>query len=54
MSPPLVVSQAEADTAVRLFTASVEHVARHRGEDVAEVREAVAEGLAVPGVEAAG
>jgi 4-aminobutyrate aminotransferase len=54
MSPPLVVSQAEAETAVRLFTESVAHVAAHRGEDVREVSSVVEQGLAVPGVESAG
>ncbi|MHB8959954.1 MAG: aminotransferase class III-fold pyridoxal phosphate-dependent enzyme [Candidatus Limnocylindrales bacterium] len=54
MSPPLVVSEAEAATAVRLFTASVEAVATHRGEATAEVAREIAEGLAAPGVEAAG
>jgi 4-aminobutyrate aminotransferase len=54
MSPPLVVSQAEAATAVRIFSESVEHVAAHRGEDVAVVDKAVAGGLLVPGVESAG
>jgi hypothetical protein len=54
MSPPLVVSQAEAETAVRLFTESVAHVAAHRGEDVREVAQAAAQGLSVQGVESAG
>jgi 4-aminobutyrate aminotransferase len=54
MSPPLVVTQAEAETAVRLFTESVAHVAAHRGEDVREVAAVVDQGLAVPGVESAG
>ncbi len=30
MSPPLVVTQAEAATAVRIFTEAVDHVAAHR------------------------
>ena len=38
MSPPLVVSQAEAATAVRIFAEAVDHVATHRAAD----REAVA------------
>ena len=38
MSPPLVVSQAEASTAVRIFAEAVDHVATHRAAD----REAVA------------
>jgi len=54
MSPPLVVSEGEAATAVRLFSAAVESVAINRVRADAEVAEEVAEGLAVPGVEAAG
>lgn len=54
MSPPLVVSEAEVATAVRIFTESVEAVATHRREAVAEVAQEVAEGLAAPGVEAGG
>jgi 4-aminobutyrate aminotransferase len=54
MSPPLVVTDAEAETAVRLFTESVAHVAAHRGEDVREVAQAAAQGLSVQGVESAG
>jgi 4-aminobutyrate aminotransferase len=54
MSPPLVVSQAEAETAVRLFSESVAHVAANRGEEVREVEQAAAKGLSVPGVESAG
>jgi 4-aminobutyrate aminotransferase len=46
MSPPLVVTQAEADTAIRIFTESVEHVALHRREDIAEVLADVEQGLA--------
>ena len=38
MSPPLVVSQAEASMAVRIFAEAVDHVATHRAAD----REAVA------------
>ncbi len=54
MSPPLVVSQAEAATAVRLFTASVEAVAAHRREAVDEIVQADKRGLATQGVEAGG
>src|SRR5215218_2880436 len=54
MSPPLVVSQAEAETAVELFTESVAHVAAHRGEVVRDMATIASQGLAVPGVEAAG
>jgi 4-aminobutyrate aminotransferase len=54
MSPPLIVSESEAATAVRLFADSVEAVAVHRGEARAEVEREVAEGYAVPGIEAGG
>jgi 4-aminobutyrate aminotransferase len=46
MSPPLVVTEAEAETAIRIFTESVAHVATHRDEDVAEVMAEVEQGLA--------
>jgi 4-aminobutyrate aminotransferase len=46
MSPPLVVTQAEAETAIRIFTASVEHVALNRRQDLAEMMAGVEEGLA--------
>jgi len=46
MSPPLVVTEAEANTAIRIFTASVEHVALHRSADIAEVMAEVEQGLA--------
>jgi 4-aminobutyrate aminotransferase len=45
MSPPLVVSEAEIATAVRIFSESVAHVADHRAEDVAEVQAFEREGL---------
>jgi 4-aminobutyrate aminotransferase len=54
MSPPLVVSQSEAETAVRLFTESVTHVALHRAEDVAERKAATRSGFATDGFGAAG
>ena len=54
MSPPLVVSQAEADTAIRLFTESVAHVAGHRAEDVAERKAATRAGYATEGFGASG
>ena len=54
MSPPLVVSQAEAATAVRLFTEAVEHVAGHRADDLAERDAAVQAGLATEGFGASG
>ena len=46
MSPPLVVSQSEAVTAVRIFSESVAHVVGHRTDDVAEVERAARVGLA--------
>jgi 4-aminobutyrate aminotransferase len=46
MSPPLVVTEAEAETAIRIFTEAVAHVATHRAEDVAEVIAEVEQGLA--------
>jgi acetylornithine/succinyldiaminopimelate/putrescine aminotransferase len=54
MSPPLVVSQAEAATAVRIFTEAVTHVAGHRGEDVDEVQAEIRMGLATDGFGAEG
>ena len=45
MSPPLVVTEAEAATAVRIFSESVEHVAMNRSEDVANMLAEVEEGL---------
>jgi 4-aminobutyrate aminotransferase len=54
MSPPLVVSQSEAATAVRLFTDAIEHVAAHRREDVAEHEAEVRAGLATEGFGASG
>jgi len=46
MSPPLVVTESEADTAIRIFTESVAHVALHRGEDVAEMLAGIEHGYA--------
>ena len=46
MSPPLVVTEAETETAIRIFTEAVAHVATHRAEDVAEVLAEVEQGLA--------
>ncbi len=54
MSPPLVVSQAEAQTAVRIFAEAVAHVAGHRGEDVHEVESEVRAGLSSDGFGAEG
>ena len=54
MSPPLVVTQAEAATAVRIFSDAVAHVATHRPEDLGEVELEVRQGLATPGIESAG
>ncbi|HYO44042.1 MAG TPA: aminotransferase class III-fold pyridoxal phosphate-dependent enzyme [Candidatus Limnocylindrales bacterium] len=46
MSPPLVVTEAEAATAIRIFSESVAHVATHRAADIAEVMAEVEQGLA--------
>jgi hypothetical protein len=54
MSPPLVVTQSEADTAVRIFTESVAHVAANRAADVAEVERATKVGFATQGFGASG
>jgi len=54
MSPPLVVSQAEAATAARIFSEAVEHVATHRADDLAEVRHATRAGLTTEGFGASG
>ena len=54
MSPPLVVSQSEAATAVRLFAEAVAHVAAHRGEDVAKHEAEVTAGFATEGFGASG
>ncbi len=54
MSPPLVVSQAEAATAVDLFTHAVADVALHRERDLKQVRVAVRAGLAADGFGASG
>jgi 4-aminobutyrate aminotransferase len=54
MSPPLVVGQSEAATAVRIFTESVAHVAAHRAEDVGERQAAVTAGYATEGFGASG
>ncbi len=54
MSPPLVVSQAEASTAVRIFCDAVAHVAGHRREDLREVQSEIRAGLATEGFGAEG
>ena len=54
MSPPLVVTQAEAATAVRLFTEAVDHVATHRAADLQEVGHATRAGLTTEGFGASG
>jgi 4-aminobutyrate aminotransferase len=46
MSPPLVVTEAEAATAIRIFTESVTHVAQHREAALAEVMADVEQGFA--------
>jgi 4-aminobutyrate aminotransferase len=45
MSPPLVVSQAEAATAVGILADSIAHVAAHRPTDVAQVEAASRRGI---------
>ena len=45
MSPPLVVSEAEADTAIRIFSDAVAHVALNRSEDVAAAVAQVEQGF---------
>jgi 4-aminobutyrate aminotransferase len=54
MSPPLVVSQSEAATAVRLFGEAVAHVATNRPGAVAEHERAQRAGLASEGFGASG
>ena len=54
MSPPLVVSQSEAATAVRIFGEAVAHVAAHRSEDVARHDAEVRAGYATEGFGASG
>ncbi|HEY6570755.1 MAG TPA: aminotransferase class III-fold pyridoxal phosphate-dependent enzyme [Candidatus Limnocylindrales bacterium] len=54
MSPPLVVSQAEAATAVRILTAAIDHVAAHRFEDRAAVAAERRLGRATEGFGASG
>jgi 4-aminobutyrate aminotransferase len=54
MSPPLVVSQSEAATAVRIFAESVAHVAANRTADIAEHEQEVEAGLATEGFGASG
>lgn len=54
MSPPLVVSQSEAATAVRIFSEAVAHVAAHRTADVAEVQHSTRAHLATEGLAATG
>ena len=54
MSPPLVVSQAEAATAVRIFTEAIEHVAAHGFEDRAAVAAERRAGRATEGFGASG
>jgi 4-aminobutyrate aminotransferase len=54
MSPPLVLTDAEADSGVRIFSEAVEAVAAHRAAALAEVTEEAREGLFVQGPESAG
>ena len=45
MCPPLIVSESEVATAVRIFEAAVEEVAGHRRESIEAVHQAAREGL---------
>jgi 4-aminobutyrate aminotransferase len=54
MSPPLVVSQAEAATAVRILSEALDHVAANRGQAVGDVEEATRSGLVSEGFGATG
>jgi 4-aminobutyrate aminotransferase len=54
MSPPLVISKSEAETAVRIFTEAVAHVAAHRDEDLDELRSEVEAGYATEAFGASG
>jgi len=54
ISPPLVVSEREVATAVRIFSEAVAHVAVHRAEDVEEVLAAERAGLVSEGFGASG
>jgi 4-aminobutyrate aminotransferase len=54
LSPPLVVSELEVATAVRIFNEAVAHVAAHRVEDVEEVHAAERAGLVSEGFGASG
>jgi 4-aminobutyrate aminotransferase len=54
MSPPLVVSQAEAATAVRLFSEAVDHVAANRSADVDALAHGRRSGLVTEGFGASG
>jgi 4-aminobutyrate aminotransferase len=54
LSPPLVVTEAEVATAVRLLTDAVAHVAAHRSADLAEVELATRAGYTTEGFGASG
>jgi 4-aminobutyrate aminotransferase len=54
MSPPLIISKSEAETAVRIFTEAVAHVAAHRDEDLDELRSEVEAGYATEAFGASG
>jgi 4-aminobutyrate aminotransferase len=54
MSPPLVVSEAEMSTAIRILGEAVAHVAGHLVEDIVELREAERAGLVTEGFGASG
>jgi 4-aminobutyrate aminotransferase len=54
LSPPLVVSESEVATAIRIFSEAVAHVAAHRAADIAEVELATRAGLTTEGFGASG
>ncbi len=54
MSPPLVVTEEEMATAIRLFSEAVAHVAGHLVEDIVELKEAERAGLVTEGFGASG
>jgi len=54
MSPPLIISRAEAETAVRIFTEAVAHVAAHREADLEELESEIKAGYATEAFGASG
>jgi 4-aminobutyrate aminotransferase len=54
LSPPLVVDEAEVETAVRILGDAIAHVAAHRSDDIAEVERERREGFVSEGFGASG